>query len=165
MASSVPGKRESGLRIRVAPESVQLSCWPLRDRPLRAWGLLGLVVAASVLVGRVAPNVQYGWLALAVLLVTSWRTWLPVRFEIGSGGVTETVLWRKRRIPWTAIAQHEVHREGVLLLPDLAVNALSPLRGLYVPWRAHKQDVLANLEYYLSPWNGESRSSVRPSSR
>jgi hypothetical protein len=163
MTSSVPGKRESGLRIRVAPESVALASWPLRDRPLRAWALLAAVAGASLLVGRFAPSVLYGWLALAILALTSWRNWLPVRFEINSNGVTETAVWRTRRIPWTAVAQHEIHREGVLLLPDAAVNALSPLRGLYVPWGSRRQDVLANLEYYLSPWSGESRSSIHPS--
>ena len=163
--SSVPGKRESSLRIRVAPESVVLSAWPLRDCPLRSACLLAATVGASAVVARFSPSAAYGWLTFAMLLFISRRTWLAVRYEINSQGVIEMSLWRRRRIPWSAIAQHEVHREGVLLLPDAAVNALSPLRGLYIPWGRRRQVVLDNLEYYLAPWSGESRSSVRPSSR
>ena len=165
MPSSAPGNSELGLRIRVAPEAVTIVSWPLRDAPLRSWAAIALAAGVGALVGRYSPSAIYGWIAFVAMCITLWRVWLSVTFELNSNGVKQTVMWRSRRIPWTAIPQYEVCREGVLLLPDAVVNGLSPLRGLYLPWGAHRQEVLAHLEYYLSTWPAPPRSAAhRPGS-
>ena len=84
-----------------------------------------------------------------LLAITLWRTWLPVRYQIGGGGIVQVALGRRRRIPWTAILRYEVRPGGVLLLPDAIVTPLSPLRGLYLPWGGQREAVLASCEYYL----------------
>ena len=110
---------------------------------------MALLAAVSGLVGWRSPQVAYGGIALAALLIVTWRTWLPRRFEIGATGVQERVLWRKRLIPWHAILQYEISPGGVLLMPDPVVNGLSPLRGIYIPWGQRRQELLAQLEYHL----------------
>jgi hypothetical protein len=117
------------------------------------------------MVGRWASgSIAMGCLVGGTLLVTSWRSWLPVAFEIGPSGVTQIVGWRKRRIPWTAILQYQVCLHGVLLLPDAVVTRLSPLRGIYLPWGRQRQEVLANFEYYLQSW-AAGRSGRRDSTQ
>lgn len=138
-----------GLRIRVAPEALTIRVWPLRDRPLTSLGLLAVLIAAGLIVGWASPTPLYGWGTLLALGITTWRTWIPVRFELNSTGVQQNLFWSQQCIPWSAIQQCEVYREGVLLLPEAMVNGLSPLRGLYLPWGTQRAELLGSLEYHL----------------
>jgi hypothetical protein len=162
MPSSAHHPREPGLRIRVAPEEVALVAWPLAQRP--AGSLLVLALAGGVvwLVNRASGRWEVAALAAAALAITLWRTWLPVRFEMGSGGIAQVILGRfKRRIPWSAIQAYDVRTDGVLLVPDAVVTPLSPLRGLYLHWGGQREAVLANLEYYVHGWRNAPRHSTQ----
>lgn len=141
---------QSPLRIRAAPEEVTVRYFGLRDRPLESWFNLFLAVAASALVGTFLRNELWGWSLLLVLLVTLWRTWIPVRYELGPHGITRGMLGRRTRILWTQILNYQVYPGGVLLLPDAVATSLSPLRGMFLPWGSQRERVLANVEYYLA---------------
>jgi hypothetical protein len=149
MPSSAHPARESSLRIRVAPEEVTIHDWPLRDRPLGSLLALTLGAAASWLVGWKTGQPTAGGLAAAVLAATLWRTWLPVRYELGGSGIVQTIFGWRRRISWIAIQRCEVKHDGVLLLPDATATPLSPVRGLYLHWGDKRDAVLAHLDYYL----------------
>jgi hypothetical protein len=147
--SSVQPQRDSSQRARAAPEEITLRVWPLVQEPLVSLAALAAAAAASYLAGW-----SYGraWVALAVaglLVATLWRTWLPVTYEIGPGGVAQCVLGRRRRIPWPAIRGWQVRGTGVLLVPDVEVAPLSPLRDLYLPWQDRRDQIVASLEYHL----------------
>ena len=161
MPSSIKPVRQSGLRIRVTPEEVTLVVWPLAQRPLGSLFAIGLVALASWLVARGSGNWWAGAIVAVGLMVASWRLWLPVRYILASGGIVQSILGRRRRIPWSAIRLYEVHRTGVMLLPDVQVTPLSPLRGLFLPWCGQQALLLANLDYYLGSWNGEVSETVR----
>lgn len=145
-------KSATPLRIRVAPEEATVRFWGLRDEPLATWLRIILGAAASGAVGSFLGSEWYGWGMLVVVLLTLWRTWIPLRFEIGPPGITQVVLRRRTRIPWTSILNYRICSRGVLLLPDAAVAPLSPLRGLYLPWGSQREQVIANIEYYLASW-------------
>jgi hypothetical protein len=149
MPSSLDIPRDSTQRIRVVPEEVTLVVWPLRQEPLSALVALAIAAAISWLVAWSSQRAWLGVLAAITLAITLWRTWLPVTYEIGVSGVTQTVLGRRRRISWPAIRAHDVRGNGVLLVPDSVVAPLSPLRGLYIPWLDQRDKVLACVEYYL----------------
>lgn len=100
-------------------------------------------------------------MALALAL-TLWRTWLPVQYELNISGITQSVLGLERRIAWTAIRTHQVRDDGVLLLPDESATALSPLRGLYLHWGGRRDEVLAQLNYYLHAQHSEARTGSHP---
>jgi hypothetical protein len=155
------------LRIRVAPEEVSLTDWPLRQRPVSSLFALAIAGGTSWLVGWAANRWEVGAIAAAALGITLWRTWLPVRFEIGSGGIVQVIVGRfKRRIPWSAIQAYEVRQTGVLLLPDAVVTPLSPLRGLFLHWGDQREAVLASLDYYVHGWRTASHHSThRPGPR
>lgn len=131
------------------PEEVTLASWPLRQEPIGSLVSLAIAVSVCWLVAWSSERPWLGVLAGAVLVLTLWRTWLPVTYEIGVAGVTQTVLGRRRRISWPAIRGYEVRGSGVLLVPDREITPLSPLRGLYIPWLGERDKVLANMEYYL----------------
>jgi len=163
--SRLPSHSGGGLRIRVAPEEVSLTDWPLRQRPLGSLLALAAAGGLSWLVGWAATRWEVGAVVAAALAVTLWRTWLPVRFEINSGGIAQVLFGRwKRRIPWSAIQAYDIRSDGVLLVPDVVITPLSPLRGLYLHWGDQRDAVLANLEYYVHGWRAASRHSThRPS--
>jgi hypothetical protein len=50
---------------------------------------------------------------------------------------------------WSSVRHFHVRGDGVVLLFDPEVTALSPLRGVYLRWGTKREAVLANLEYYL----------------
>jgi hypothetical protein len=152
----------SPLRIRVAPEEVTLSSWGLRDLGWYGWANLLLAAVVACAVGWLTGWPLAGWGVLALLLLSLWRFWLPIRFELGPHGITQTVLSRTTIIPWTAIRSYEVRRKGVLLFADAVLTPLSPLRALYLPWAGDREQVLGHIEYYLTTWTHGERSTELP---
>jgi hypothetical protein len=153
-SSSAQPQRELAQRVRVAPEEVTLFVWPLRQQPLGSLAALAAAAGMSWLVGWSLAQPWWGAAAAGGLAVALWRTWLPVTFEIGVAGVTQVILGRRRRIGWPAIRGWQVRGGGVLLVPDVRVTPLAPLRGLYLPWLNQRDKVLANVEYYLAGRGG-----------
>jgi len=156
MPSSIRPTRDSSLRIRIAPEEVTLRDWPLVDRPLGSCVAIGLAAALSCLAGWAASSAAVGVVVGLLLAITLWKTWLPVRYQLGGSGIAQQVLFWRRRIPWTAIRRHELRPHGVLLVPDAELTPLAPLRGLYLHWGNRKTEVLSHLEYYLQSWNAST---------
>ncbi len=148
-SSSVQPQRDSAQRVRVAPEEVTLTVWPLVQQPLGSLVAAALGAGGSWLLAWSLARPWLGVLAAATLMALLWRTWLPVTYEIGVSGVTQIVLGRRRRIPWPAIRGYDVRGHGVLLVPDSQIAPLSPLRGLYLPWLDQREKVLASVEYHL----------------
>ncbi len=149
------------LRIRVAPEETTVRFWGLRDEPLGTWLRVIVGAIAAAVVGRFLENEWWGWGMFVLVLITLWRSLIPLRFEIGPHGVTQIVLGRRTRILWTSILNYQVYSRGVLLLPDAAVTPLSPLRGLFLPWVSQREAVLANIEYYLASWAASQTTTTR----
>jgi hypothetical protein len=149
MPSSVELERESTQRIRVVPAEVTLAVWPLRQEPLGSLLVLAIGGAVSWLLAWSLAQPSVGLVAGGALLITTWRTWIPVTYEMGLSGVTQSVLGRRRRISWPAIRGYRIYSRGVLLLADESAPPLMPLRGLYIPWLGEHDKVLATLEYYL----------------
>jgi hypothetical protein len=137
------------LRVRVAPEELRLEVWPLVQRPVESLVQIVAAAAASVAVGWWLRQPIVAGLAGSALAVVLWRTWLPVTFEIGVMGVTQTVLGRSRRVPWSSVRGWRVDDSGVLLSPDAELIPLSSLRGLYLPWLDKREKLLASVEYYV----------------
>lgn len=135
---------------RPAPAEVRVVNWPLRDEGWSAALRLLLFVAIVIVTGWKldAYAAALGALALAV---AAWRFWIPVTWELNSHGVTETVLGRSQRIPWTAIGGWREFGSGVLLLPEADLAPVLALRGRFVAWGRHRIEVLAQLEHYAGP--------------
>lgn len=128
--------------------------WGLRDRSTAASVAVTLAAGASWLAARGTGNLAVGAAVAILLTIILWRTWLPVRYTVGSNGVVQSVLGWRRRIPWLAIQSYDVRQSGVLLLADAAPTPLAPLRGLYLPWGGQRESVLAVVEFYVPNGNG-----------
>ena len=153
---STPPRRLLAAGGRLAPDDVVFWNWPLRDEGLRSWGML---VGVAVLVSLVWTFWRDLALASAValaLLVALWRLWLPVKWELGLTGITQTAFGFKRRIAWLAIASYEIRPDGVWLFAD---REQSHLRAVFIGYAGRREEVVALVNYYLGTWAHSSEST------
>lgn len=129
------------------PVPIAWRVWPVIDS---VWELLGLSTIL-VLVPLVTWSLS-GRTALTVLCTfavgaVTWRHFFPTICEVNALGVTQRLFGRTKRIPWLSIDRYVVGRKGVFLTS--AGAPLELFRGLYLPWGAHREQILASLRYYL----------------
>ncbi len=125
------------------------------DGPVRAVLVLGMLLAAWILVRWLTGQAPLAMLALALLMVTLWRFFVPVTFELNAQGVEQSLFRWRRRIPWSAVGSYEVCHGGVLLLPTVQQRPVDVFRGLFLPWDGRREEVLAHVRYHLDPWDVE----------
>lgn len=149
--STVPGHQPAMLRPD-PPPPVQWWSWPIRQRVGRTAAVFGGLVAAWALVRWMTGQLHLSLLAMGALALSLWRFFVPVGFELNADGVTQSLLGWQRHIPWTAIRRYEVRGAGVLLLAQADRCPIDLMRGLYLPWGEHREEVLAHVRYHLDPW-------------
>ena len=128
---------------------MRLRSWPLVEGGPPTWRVGALAVIVATLVGTTTGSVGLTSGAVLLLALAVWRFWVPVEYELGARGILQEVLGRQQRIPWRAIGRFTVCRDGVFLARD--DGPLEAFRGLYLPWGAHREDVLALVNHYLVP--------------
>jgi hypothetical protein len=132
----------------IAPPPLTWRSWPLRE-PTISGALAVLIVGAGLIAAIVASTGRWDWalLACGAAATCAWRMFVPVTFEVSAMGVTQHVLGLQRRTPWHTIALAEFRHDGVLLVPT---GRTTPgLRGLYLPWGGHREELQALCRYYL----------------
>ncbi len=123
--------------------------WPLRDEPIGSSLALALAAGAGWLTVWATDSPGMGVVIVALLAVTLWRIWLPVRYQLGSGGVVQSVLGWQRRLAWLQVARYELQHNGVILFRDADGAPLAALSGVYIRWGEQQEKVRAILEFYL----------------
>lgn len=139
--SSVSASRSS------TPVPVAWRSWPVVDSIGEFFCLGGAMLGVPYVVWDATGNFLATLLCTAALATVVWRHFVPTMFEIGALGVSERFLGRTRRIPWISIDRFVVGRKGAFL--SSAGAPLEALRGFYLPWGPHREQVLATLRYYL----------------
>ena len=157
--------KTGSLHIRVAPEELNFWHWPLRDRGLGAWLAMGVPLLAGLFIAWRFEQWWAGVIVGVIVYAVIWRNWLPTQVTMSATGIRERCLGFERRINWTAIRAYEVRRHGLLLLPDERLTRVAPLRGLYLHWGSHKDEVLEVVEYYLQAWAGSAPPSTHAMQR
>lgn len=159
-AAGASASHTTTTRLRV-PEPVRIVNWPLREAGLRVW-LTGLgIVTGSTAAGLIASNPAMGAVCCATLMLASWRLWIPVTFELGTKGVTQSALIFRWRIPWRCFARYETRSHGVWLLNDTEPTPFSTLRGIYVDWLDREPQVMAMVEFFLAARRPSAPISTR----
>ena len=147
MSSASAAQTTTRLRI---PETVRIVNWPVRDGGVRVWLTVVAVVAASIAAGLVSGIPAMGFVCFVALMLSCWRLWLRVTFELGTRGVTQSTLVFRWRVPWRCIARYEKRPHGVWLLSDVEPSPISTLRGIYVPCADQEDQLLAVLDFFLA---------------
>lgn len=133
---------------RGPPPPASWRSWPLEEGGLSAWMLSAVAVSMIVAVGLTTGSVEWALIACGVLAASAWRFFVPTHYELNAQGVLQEVFGRQRRIAWRAFESAEPCREGVYLRFAGASFGLS--RGMFLPWGAHRAEVIALVDYYLT---------------
>ena len=133
-----------------APAAARWRGWPLRAHPVVGAMLIWALAAAVVGIYEGTGQPHLAALAGLALVISLWRFFLPVIYELNGEGVHQWILGRHRLLDWSCVARYEIRADGVLLLPCADACPLDVVRGLYVPWGNHRDEVLANLGFYLA---------------
>jgi hypothetical protein len=117
--------------------------------------LSAVAVTMIVSVGLTTGSVKWALVACGVLAASAWRFFVPVHYELSAQGVLLEVLGRQRRIAWRAFESAELCREGAYL--RFAGTTFGLNRGMYLPWAAHRSEVVAFVDYYLMQGRQQDR--------
>ncbi len=95
--------------------------------------LLGVAVTLSVLWGRSNDDWFWGAAAFLLFLLSIWRAFVPVYFEINTHGITHWTFGRRRFIAWDDIRSYRIQPNGILLYSHANPYPLESFRGFYLP--------------------------------
>ena len=126
------------------------SC-PIRDSILSGFVVLAGLTAAGMGVHAATGRLHLALFAVLALTVALWRFFIPVLFEVNTDGVNQWIFGRHRRISWNEIRHYKICSRGVLILRHADWRPVDAFGGLYVPWRNRREEVLAQVHYYLDP--------------
>lgn len=123
----------------------------MRDNFLIGAAGTAALAGAGMLIYWQTDRLHLAVMAVLILAGTAWRFFIPVTFELNAEGVHQWVWGRHRRIPWSEIRRHEIFSSGVLLLPYEQGAPVDVMHGLFLPWGMRRDEILAQLRYYLDP--------------
>ncbi|MDR1963478.1 MAG: hypothetical protein LBQ50_06840 [Planctomycetaceae bacterium] len=108
------------------------SVWLIADQKWNAVFLLGTALAVGIVVWQSGRNPILELITVLFLLGTLWQIFVPVHFELNSGGIIRRSFSRKRFIAWSDIRSYQIRRNGILLLPQSDRFLLEAFRGFYL---------------------------------
>ncbi|MCE9544851.1 MAG: hypothetical protein K8T25_04940 [Planctomycetia bacterium] len=144
--SSVQRPGSAGAGSTPGPNPVVLTLWPLVSRRALAEPVPWLALALGLIAWFVTQNEILTGLAVAAVVLSAWRYFVPVRFQIDAAGIHQRVLSRRRVVHWTAVRRVELRDTGVLLRFDAGRQPLDVFNSLYVPYGGKRAEVLAWFE-------------------
>jgi hypothetical protein len=145
-------------QVEAPARELHLINWPLRDDAILAWLVIGAAAAISVAISAVTSTAA-GLAAFLALALAMWRLWVPVRFDLGPDGVTQTAFGRRRHVSWRKIAEYSVTRRGVMLhaYPE-ELRPMAP-RSLYVRGGRQLDQLLDLVAHYVGGSVGRGSAS------
>ncbi len=130
--------------------TLQWRCWPLGDGMPYSWigvSAIGVVFGVTLLVAE-------SWLAACaaacLLIVAGWRFFIPVSYTVDAGGLSWSVMGRRRSIAWSSVRHCAIRFQGVMLYTRQRVAPLDALRAVYVPWCGNREALLDVLKRRLA---------------
>ena len=113
--------------------SLHYSFWMLFEQKGTSLFLLLASAALSVGLWYVTASPPMGAVVFGFFLLTFWRTFVPVSFEINNDGIVRGVFGRKLFIAWEDIRSYRVQPTGILVFPHADRYLLEPFRGFFLP--------------------------------
>jgi hypothetical protein len=127
---------------------LNLRNWPLGQNGWRSWLVVVGTAGMGLVAAGVSGSVAMGILSSGVLMLSMWRFWIPVRYYIRSRGIVEQSLGRRRLIPWHAIRQCRLRKQGVVLLLDDKQLLFDGLGAKYIEGQDQQQSLVAAINFY-----------------
>ena len=144
------------------PSEVLLFNWPLVQN---GWRSLVHVLATGLIVALayyLSASLAMTLLTGLVLVLATWRFWIPMRYRLTAEGIGQFGFGRRRLIPWPSIVRYEVLQNGVMLHFGRGESLLARLSTIYLDWGNDREHVLAMVDFFT---RRDRSPSARGSSR
>ncbi len=123
-------------------ETLQWVSLPMRERPGATVALVVIMLTASWGAALVMENLWWGIIGLALLFLSLWSYFLPVRFTLDAAGVSKKSPFGEEKRKWSEVRSIVPDRYGVLLSPFKEPTRLAKFRGLSVQFSGNRKEVL-----------------------
>ena len=123
--------------------AVNWRSWPLVDEAPRSFLLVGVTIAACVLVGVAFGGAWYGVVAVVLLAVALGRYFLPTWFEVNESGVAVRFCGQTRHMNWSKVGRIIVQEAGVFVSPFAMPSRLDSFRGVFLRFTGNADEVVA----------------------
>jgi hypothetical protein len=131
---------------------------PARERPAAGALAVGVIVAASLLVGTSA-GAWWGVFSAAVLVLSLSRFLLASRFTIDDEGVTARYPFGRQRLAWQQVRRMHVDAHGGYLSTRSRPSRLDAYRGMHLLFGGARDAVLAEIRRRMdAAAGGEDRA-------
>ena len=103
-----------------------------------------LIILLSGVVATLAMdnNPWWGMLGAAVLFLSGWTYFLPIRFSMNGDGIRKKSLFGTEVRKWNQVKNIIPDKYGVLLSPFPQSTRLAKFRGLSVQFSGNREEVL-----------------------
>lgn len=123
-------------------ETLEWVSLPMRERPGATVALLLIMIIAAYGASMVMENLWWGIVGLALLFLSMWSYFLPVKFTLDGKGVKKKSLFGEEVRTWREVRSIVPDRYGVLLSPFREPTRLAKFRGLSVQFSGNRKEVL-----------------------
>jgi len=123
-------------------ETLEWVSFPMKERPGATVALLLIMIVASWAAGVVMENMWWGIIGLALLFLSMWSYFLPVKFTLDGTGVRKKSVFGEEVKKWKDVRSIVPDSHGVLLSPFREPTRLAKFRGLSVQFSGNGKEVL-----------------------
>jgi hypothetical protein len=141
--------REGGVLVEGAPETLEWSVWPARDRPWAAAVLLLSLLVLGVLIAEGTGDRVLGVAAPLFILVSVGSFIARTKYRLTSESIEVRTLGVSRARPWGEMRRATLDRGGIFLSPFERRSWLEAYRGVRLPFGGNRDQVLAFVETKL----------------
>ena len=121
-----------------------------------------LFAFAGSFAGEISESSLMGFFAASALVLSTWRRWVPITFEISRTGVQRTILGKKFRCTWQQVGRYEVRPNGIWLLPESQPTPGEFFCGLFIEIDAPPQPLVNTIDYcFRTRYSSESSFIVQ----
>ncbi len=116
---------------------------PAAERPGATVAYVFIIFLSGVMATLVmGNNPWWGMVGIAVLFLSGWTYFLPIRFRMDSEGVQKKSLFGNEKKKWSQVKSIVPDKYGVLLSPFPQPTRLAKFRGLSVQFSGNREEVL-----------------------
>lgn len=123
-------------------ETLQWVSHPVKERPLAAMFLFLIMLLASYAAMVFMENIWWGAIGFALLFLSLWSFFLPVKYTMDSKGVRKKSPFGEEVKGWSEVRSIVEDSYGVLLSPFKQPTRLAKFRGLSIQFSGNREEVL-----------------------
>ena len=126
----------------------------MREQPTKAFLFWPVAILTIWAVYWNVGSILLTFIAVIVLFGSLTSYWLPSNYTIDKDGVRLQRWYYQRQLEWSRIRSVVDEREGLFLSPFPIKARLENFRGLYMPYRDNRDELLDLVRHYAPDVKG-----------